>query len=175
MTTLRTDAWLLRGISSIPGELSLSGSLLAFTATNSGSAWPWQLQGLARELEAPKLVRTLNSGGRAVVFRWTVDELNFWVPWYYFGGGMKIQRGAHVVKLSFGAPADTGGPVYDAAENLNRAATNVKEVGIMRSRGALWSSALSSALANADDERASQVNRSDPKPKDKSSVSKRLR
>ncbi len=149
MTTLRTDAWLLRGISSVPGELSLSDGLLTFTAINSGSAWPWQLQKLARELEAPKLVRTLNSGGRAVVFSWPVKELNFWVPWYYFGGGMKIQRGGHVVKLSFGAPADTGVPVYDAQENLSRALANLKEVSFMRSKGRLWVSALSTALASS--------------------------
>ena len=151
MNTIRTDAWILRGISSIPGDLVLSDDAITFTATGTGSAWPWQLRKLGREMGAPKLARIIDSGQRTVVFRWPVQELKFWVPWYYFGGGMKIQHSGHVLKLSFGRPFDRVGSRNDPAEDLRQAAANLKEVGVMRNNGALWVSALSAAAASARD------------------------
>ena len=151
MVTLSTEAWLLLGISSVPGNLMLSGGAIAFTATGTGSAWPWQLRSLGREMGESRLARVLDSGGRVVVFRWPIQELSFWVPWYYFGGGMKIRRGRQVLKLSFGRPVGTGGLTSDPSEGLRQAAANFKEVGLMRSTGALWVSALSAAAAKARD------------------------
>ena len=154
MVTLSTEAWLLRGISSIPGNLMLSESTIAFTATGTGSAWPWQLRTLGREMGESRLARVIDSGGRAAVFRWAIQDLNFWVPWYYFGGGIKIRRGRQVLKFSFGRQVGMGGLTNDPLEDLHQAATNFTQVGLMRGTGALWASALSAAAANARDAQA---------------------
>jgi len=36
---LTTEAWLYRGISTIPGQLSLSAGRLSFVAVGTGTAW----------------------------------------------------------------------------------------------------------------------------------------
>ena len=87
MRSLRTEAWLLRGISSIPGELLLRDGVLSFSATDTGSAWPWQLRKLERSLGVPGFAGALEKAHRRTLFRWPVRSMRFWVPWYYVGGG----------------------------------------------------------------------------------------
>lgn len=74
--TYSTPAWLLDGmIESIPGTLELRNRRLSFTA-----------------------------GGR-IVFDApleTVSGVKF--PWYYFGGGMKLQAGGQSYRISFVTP-----------------------------------------------------------------------
>ncbi len=147
-TTLLTDAWLLRGISSIPGELALSAGELSFSAYNSGTAWPWQLRKLELELGVNKIAQAMENGQKKIVFKWSIQELSYWVPWYYFGGGIKIKRGSQLIKLSFGSPVETSGLTNQPAEDLRQAAANFKEVGLMRGRGALWVAALSAAASS---------------------------
>ncbi|HMN78451.1 MAG TPA: hypothetical protein PKA20_00855 [Burkholderiaceae bacterium] len=139
MQSLRTEAWLLRGISSIPGELVLRGGVLSFSARSTGSAWPWQLRKLERSLGAPGFAGALEKGYRRTLFQWPVRSVRFWVPWYYFGGGIKVSRDGLVLRLSFGRPANT------RASNLASAFANLKEVAVMRRRGKLWLAALESA------------------------------
>ncbi len=67
---LRTDAWLLRGMSSIPGELRLSAGTLSFVCSGTGSAWPFRLRKLARALRDPSLVNVLQEGPPAPLFQW---------------------------------------------------------------------------------------------------------
>ena len=46
---IRTEAWLLRGISSLPGMLELADGNLSFTAFGSGNFWGFQLRKLEQE------------------------------------------------------------------------------------------------------------------------------
>jgi hypothetical protein len=121
-----------------------------FIARNTGSAWPWQLRKLERNLAAPGIAESIDDGTRTEVFKWPVVELKAWCPWYYFGGGIKLQRGPLVLRFSFGRPANTRirshqlGPGFA----LREAAANLSEIGTMRSRGRLWQAALG---ANASD------------------------
>jgi hypothetical protein len=136
MSTLRTDAWLLRGISSIPGELALRGGSLVFTAFNTGSAWPWQLRKLEREVGASGIAAKIDAGERTTVFRWPVAEVDSDCPWYYFGGGLRLRRGGVVLKFSFGRPANT------RSNTLADLGDNLAELSSMRKRGRMWQSAL---------------------------------
>jgi hypothetical protein len=141
---LRSEAWLLRGISSIPGELALKGETLSFTALNTGSAWPWQLRKLEREMAAPGIAETIDRGERTLVFSWPVREIEAWCPWFYFGGGIKLKRQGLGLRFSFGAPANTQSvqrrmdPIA-AAENIGG---TLGQVQAMRSLGAMWQAAL---------------------------------
>ena len=141
---LRSEAWLLRGISSIPGELALKNETLSFTALNIGSAWPWQLQKLERQMEMPGIAEAIDRGERTLVFSWPASEIEAWCPWFYFGGGIKLKRQDLVLRLSFGAPANTQSlqrrvdPIA-AAEIVGG---TIGQVQAMRSLGALWQAAL---------------------------------
>lgn len=143
MTRLRTDAWLLRGISSIPGELRLSAGTLTFTCSGTGSAWPFQLRALGRVMGRPSLAESLEDGQPFQLFRWPVDQVHAAVPWYYFGGGIKLRHQGIRLRFSFGRPASNG-------RNLAAAAAELREVGDMRRRGRLWQQALSSAASRSD-------------------------
>ena len=135
MNHLRTDAWLLRGISSIPGELQLAAGTLSFTCSGTGSAWPFQLRTLGKTMKQPSLVEALEEGKQFQLFQWPADQVQAYLPWYYFGGGIKLRhRGIHL-RFSFGRPASSGYVLASAAAELN-------EVGTMRSRGKLWAAAL---------------------------------
>jgi hypothetical protein len=139
MSTLRTDAWLLRGISSIPGELSLRGGSLTFTAFNTGSAWPWQLRKLERAVSVPGIAVKIDAGERTNVFRWPVAEVHSDCPWYYFGGGLRLRRGGVLLKFSFGRPANT------RSNTLADLGDNLAELATMRKRGKMWHAALEKA------------------------------
>jgi len=141
MTTLRTEAWLLRGISSIPGELSLKAGTLSFKANGTGSAWPWQLRKLAVLLGKPELAESIDAGMPGVLFEWPVAEVRIATPWYYFGGGIKLRNQGVALRLSFGRPAANSHTLGDAAVELN-------EVTAMRTRGNLWVQAIAKSRAH---------------------------
>jgi hypothetical protein len=129
---LRGECWLLLGISSLPGELILSGGKLTYLASGNGSAWPWQLRKLERQLNAPGLAARLHDAGSFQVFSEPVQALTFWCPWYYFDGGLKVQIKEIVLRLSFAKPGNSG--EFRMGER--------DEVAIIRSRGKLWQIAL---------------------------------
>lgn len=137
---LRTDAWLLRGISSIPGELRLAAGTLSFTCRGTGSAWPFQLRKLAHAVHQPQLHATLEQGKSFELFRWPVNELTAAQPWYYFGGGLLLRHEGVTLRFSFGEPASNSDGIGSAADQLS-------EVRSMRRVGALWVSALASVAA----------------------------
>jgi hypothetical protein len=140
---------MLRGISSIPGELVLKSEQLSFIAHNTGSAWPWQLRKLEREVASPGIAKAIDAGEKSVVFVWPVDEIRAWCPWYYFGGGIKVAKAQIVLRFSFGRPANMqlrSGPANpDVA--LRQVVANAKDVRAMRTQGALWQSALAISTA----------------------------
>lgn len=144
MSDLHTDAWLLRGISSIPGELSLRSEVLSFTASGSGSAWPFQLRKLGELFQQPALQTELDAGHTVPLFAWPVREISASMPWYYFSGGIALQRRGVRVRLGFGRPVDAGRVPGQAMEGLT-------EVGAARERGKLWASALMEAARPHDD------------------------
>ena len=143
MSNLHTDAWLLRGISSIPGELSLRSEVLSFVASGSGSAWPFQLRKLGELFQQPALQAELNAGHTVPLFAWPVREISASMPWYYFSGGITLQRRGVRVRLGFGRPVDAGRVPGQPMEGL-------AEVGAARKRGKLWASALTEAARPHD-------------------------
>ena len=145
MTRLRTDAWLLRGISSIPGELRLAGGKLSFTCSAFGSAWPFQLRKLGQLFDQPSLAKSLEEGKQFQLFQWCVEQVQSTVPWYYFGGGIKLRHQGIELRFSFGRPTSGG-------HNLAAAASDLKELGAMRGRGKLWSKALATAASRSTGE-----------------------
>jgi hypothetical protein len=60
------------------------------------------------------------------------------VPWYYFGGGIKLSYKGTDLRFSFGRPASSSRTLANAAAELN-------ELGAMRKRGRLWAQALAKA------------------------------
>ncbi len=144
MNRLRTEAWLLRGISSIPGELLLQGGALKFIAQGTGSAWPWQIAKLERLLQASGYAIAAEAGKPFALFEWPVSEVEAVVPWYYFGGGIVLARNGRRLRFSFGSPASTNRSLASAFENI-------RKVGVMRSRGRLWSTAIAKASGKPGD------------------------
>jgi hypothetical protein len=143
MSDLHTDAWLLRGISSIPGELSLRSEVLSFTASGSGSAWPFQLRKLGELFQQPALQTELNAGLTIPLFAWPVREISASMPWYYFSGGITLQRRGVRVRLGFVRPVDAG-------RIPGRALAGLAEVGAARECGKLWASTLTEAARPQD-------------------------
>ena len=144
---LRSEAWILRGLSSIPGELVLRGGRLSFKAEGIGSAWPWQLRKLGEAVGSERLAARLESGDRAQVFDWPLKDTHWWFPWHYFSGGMKIRRGGVVLRLSFGKPANMRLPMrvpgIPAPGALHQLPAILKDAGTMRGLGGAWREALS--------------------------------
>jgi hypothetical protein len=149
---LRSGAWLLRGISSIPGELALSATgSISFTAFNTGSAWVWQLRKLERAVQAPGIAESIDQGQRSLVFQWPAQSVQAWCPWYYFGGGIKLRHGSLVLRFSFGEPgnAKLRANAVDAGSALQSLAEGSGQVRAMRSVGAAWLSALGVSAASS--------------------------
>lgn len=149
--TLRSTAWLLRGISSIPGELRLAGGRLVFEAEFFGNAWPFQLRRLERQLGRPGLAAALEEGKARVLFEWPVAEVKAWCPWHYFGGGLKLRHAGMTLRFSLGVPANTEVNLGSTAppQALGRAAQQMAEVRRMRALGRQWLAALAAAPADA--------------------------
>ena len=141
---LGTEAWLLLGISSIPGALLLKAGQLSFTAQGTGSAWPWQLRKLERRMGRQGLAAAVDAGQATLVFDWPASEVGAWCPWYYFGGGIKISRSQATLRISFGEPAHMKLRAHQGHPGgvLREAAAQLHTVGVMRSRGKLWQAAL---------------------------------
>lgn len=135
---LCTPAWLLRGISSIPGELRLSSQTVSFIASGSGSAWPGQLRTLASLLGRHPFGDALDEGGSVELFAWPVREVAVAQPWYYFGGGLRLRHRGVGLRIGFGRPA--GG-----ARSPGQALADFREVAAVRARGKLWAAALTKA------------------------------
>ena len=150
----RSEAWILRGLGSIPGELMLRGGRLSFTADGIGSAWPGQLRRLGADVGSPRFAATLESGDRARLFDWPLEDTHWWFPWHYFGGGMKIRHGDARLRVSFGKPGNMRLPVrlpgLPAPGALQHVPATLKDVGAMRDIGALWREALSRARCGDD-------------------------
>ena len=138
MAGLHSQAWLIRGISGIPGELRLSSETLSFVATGTGSAWPFQLRKLAAQLHQPLPGETLEQGQPVQLFAWPVQEVVSHAPWFYFGGGINLRRGGVGLRISFGRPV---GVLGDPGPGL----AGLRELSAMRALGELWANALAEA------------------------------
>jgi hypothetical protein len=86
----------------------------------------------------------LDAGHTVPLFAWPVREISASMPWYYFSGGIALQRRGVRVRLGFGRPVDAGRVPGQAMEGLT-------EVGAARERGKLWASALTEAARPHDD------------------------
>lgn len=127
---LRTEAWLLKGISSLPGILTLAQGRLSFTASGSGSFWRGQLRTLEQQAGRPGLAKLLDEGGNAVVFDAILSEVrNVHIPWYYFSGGIKFTLDGVRYRFSFARPANTvaSPDIGESVQDLSRARQHGKE------------------------------------------------
>jgi hypothetical protein len=83
---VETEAWLLSGITgNVPGILSLADGRFTFEAED----------------------------GQIVFDAPVSDVRDVKVPWYYFGGGMKLSVGAERYRLTFVRPTALGGGAGD--------------------------------------------------------------
>ena len=130
---LSSPAWLLRGISSIPGELRLSGSRISFIAHGVGSAWDWQLRKLERLAGNPGFAKSLKDGSTALLFNESLTDIHVRSPWYYFSGGLVLQIRGEPYRLSFGKPASSSNDDDELAT-----------LSTMRQAGKKWLHALTS-------------------------------
>ena len=121
---LCSPAWLLRGISSISGELRLSDSSISFIAQEPGTAWDWQLRKLERVAGRPGFTATLKAGSAVALFNEPLTEIRVRSPWYYFSGGLLLQIRGQSYRVSFGEPV---GSFSDGSEW--RAASTMRYVG----------------------------------------------
>ena len=128
---MSSEAWLLRGISSIPGELRLSGSTLSFTAHDTGTAWDWQLRKLERGAGSTGFMEALKRGERFVLFKESLADVRVRSPWYYFSGGVVLEIRRQKYRMSFGQPARSS-----AEDN------ELQTIGAMRRAGKRWLRAL---------------------------------
>ena len=135
-TKLSHEAWLLRGISSIPGRLTLARGQVSFLASDSGSAWSWQIKRLERDAGKPGLAASLSAGEAVPVFDLVLADVQVTFPWYYFSGGLQIKSGGVSYNFSFARPGNTRGSDSDAIEGL-------AEIPKMRRAGKAWKAALS--------------------------------
>src|SRR5262245_50612767 len=93
-TELSSEAWLLRGVfGSVPGELTLAGGQLSFTASGFGTLWKWQLRKLEQETGQRGLADRMDAGEQALVFKLSLTKLQVEFPWYYLSGGLKLRSG----------------------------------------------------------------------------------
>ena len=142
---LRTEAWLLRGLSAIPGELVLDRDGISFLATGPGSAGPRALRKLERQLRSPWRVADAGHGhAGARLFRWPLQRVRVQVPWYYFSGGLRLGHGDVELRFSFGRPGN-----MELARDLGTAWDALRTVHAMRRRGKAWLHALERARSAA--------------------------
>lgn len=139
-TKFKSMAWLLRGISSIPGELKLADGRLSFKAFGFGTFWRFQLDRLEQETGQPSLAERLDNGETAMVFHFPVSDVDVRFPWYYFSGGLVITVESIKYKFSFGRPANTGTTALN--KNVLQAMNELREAGNMRQTGKAWRKAL---------------------------------
>jgi len=132
---LRTQAWLLRGISSIPGALRLAGGRLSFTAFGAGNLWPSQLRTLERDTGRIGLAKRLGKEENTVVFDVPLADIqHVRFPWYYFSGGLKLTLNGIVYRFGFDRPSNT--------KLSGEGADLVGEVSRARRSGKAWKAVL---------------------------------
>ena len=134
--------------------MSLQSRRLAFTAHNTGSAWPWQLRKLQRRLRSPGIAAAIDEGKKTLVFNWSTSEVRAWCPWYYFGGGIKLEYAGVVLRFSFGTPGNMKVRTHHvgSASVTEEVEAGLRAVAGMRSRGRQWQAALGAcSLANPGD------------------------
>ncbi len=129
---MSSPAWMLRGISAIPGALELRGSVLSFVAHDTGTAWDWQLRKLERQAGRAGIMDALKDDRPAVLFREARTDIRVRCPWYYFSGGIVVQIGRQTYRLSFGRPARSSGSEEDELQSVSH----------MRRVGKQWLRAL---------------------------------
>ena len=137
-----TPAWLLRGIHSIPGRLTLAGGRLSFTAFGAGNCGRRQLRRLESATGQEGLAKRLSRNEEAVVFEVPlsdVQEVTF--PWYYFSGGLKLTVRGVRYRFGFDRPANTklSGEGGDVVGESTRA----------RRRGKAWKTVFSDLRGSA--------------------------
>ena len=103
-----SKAWLLSGISSLPGLLQLDDGQLTFTSFGTGSLWPFQLRALERAASKPGFAHKIDSGERSELFSAPFAEVSdVLFPWYYFGCGMKLVVRGIRYRFSFVQPQNS--------------------------------------------------------------------
>lgn len=137
---LDSPAWLLRGISALPGRLSLVGGTLSLTLHGTGSAWDWQLRKLDRSAAATDLGARLRLGQPALLFRERLENVVVGSPWYYFSGGLIVRTARGSWRISFGRPAGAAG-----LEGLGEGADELATAIAMRRLGSRWLQVLRQA------------------------------
>ena len=131
---LRTEAWLLRGISSMPGALALANDRLSFTAFGAGNFGGRQLRKLEAEAGRDGLATRLGNDENTVVFDVPlaeVQDVNF--PWYYFSGGVKLTLCGVRYRFGFARPANTKLPSENA---------DLSDITKARRSGKAWKAVL---------------------------------
>ncbi len=131
---LITRAWLLRGISSIPGTLKLSKGRLSFTASDAGTCWGFQLRKLEAQAGRAGLAERLSKDKNTVVFDVPladVQQVHF--PWFYFSGGVKLTLHGVRYRFGFDKPANTRMP----SEGVD-----LSEIKKARRSGKAWKAVL---------------------------------
>jgi hypothetical protein len=143
---ISSTAFLLRGISSIPGELKLTkeGRLSFVANCGAGTAWGWQLRKIERETRRPGLAKRIDVGDDTVVFDVPLSTVAIEFPWYYFSGGLIATVDGVRYKFSLGTPANMRMPTNraDIGAVTDRVETELSEVAAMRRAGKAWQAAI---------------------------------
>jgi hypothetical protein len=51
-----------------------------------------------------RIAAAIDEGKKTQVFNWSTSEVRAWCPWYYFGGGIKLEHAGMVLRFSFARP-----------------------------------------------------------------------
>lgn len=132
---LRTEAWLLWGLSTLPGELALANGRFSYTAFGCGNFWPAQLRRLEADSGRAGLAQRLDDGEQTVLFDVPLTEVqDVHFPWFYFSGGMKLTVSSVRYRFGFDRPANARA-VTDVADLLT-------SVSRARHSGRAWRAVL---------------------------------
>lgn len=155
-----SPVWLLRGISSLPGQMDLVDGWLSLRLLGEGNAWDWQLRKLARLTADSDLIDRLLDGQRPLVFRERLENLSIDWPWYYFRGGLVVTAGEARWRISFGPPVGNVGN-----RSLESALDNLNTVVSMRAIGKRWLQAIESACRPLEPDRVARDTALSPESK----------
>ncbi len=145
---LCTEAWLLKGINSLPGALKLQDGRLSYTAFGTGTCGHGLLSKLEQASGQTGFAQRLEDGDEALLFDAPltgVEKIDF--PWYYFSGGMKVTVGGVRYRIGFDRPANSTVPMHfdESLEDLSRGLESVSEVARARRSGKAWKAVLGDA------------------------------
>ena len=132
---LCTAAWLLRGISSIPGMMKFANNRLSYTAFSSGNFWDYQLRKLKVDAGREGLEKLLSNDEKTVIFDVPfsqVQDIHF--PWYYFSAGVKLSLGGTGFRFGFDQPANTRIPT----NLMDEFRESMKQISQGRQSGKAW-------------------------------------